>query len=65
MRVAGVSRQFKIISFIYQKYQKMEKKNLDFELPQVKVVLVEVEQGFALSSSGEAEQYTLGGYGEF
>ena len=47
----------------------MEKKNLDYELPQVKFVLVEVEQGFALSSSGEAEQYVNGmddgGYGIF
>lgn len=65
MRVVGVSRQFKIISFIYQKYQKMEKKNLDFELPQVKVVLVEVEQGFAVSYGGDPEQYTLAGTGEF
>lgn len=63
MRVVGVSRQFKII--IYQKYQKMEKKNLDFELPQVKVVLVEVEQGFAVSSSDEAEQYVLESTGSF
>lgn len=65
MRVGHVSRQFKIISFIYQKYQKMEKKNLDFELPQVKVVLVEVEQGFAVSSSDEAEQYVLESTGSF
>lgn len=65
MRVVGVFRQLKIISFIYQKYQKMEKKNLDFELPQVKVVLVEVEQGFALSTSYEAEQYTSDGIVNF
>ena len=65
MRVVGVSRQFKIISFIYQKYQKMEKKNLDFEMPQVKVVLVEVEQGFAVSSADEAEQYVLESTGSF
>lgn len=43
----------------------MEKKNLDFELPQVKVVLVEVEQGFALSSGYEAEQYTSDGIVNF
>lgn len=43
----------------------MEKKNLDFELPQVKVVLVEVEQGFAVSYGGDPEQYTLVGAGEF
>lgn len=43
----------------------MEKKNLDFELPQVRVVLVEVEQGFAVSSSDEAEQYVLESTGSF
>lgn len=43
----------------------MEKKNLDYELPQVKFVLVEVEQGFAVSSSDEAEQYTLESTGTF
>ena len=41
----------------------MEKKNLDYELPQVKFVLVEVEQGFAVS--GGPEQYTYAGGEEF
>lgn len=41
----------------------MEKKSLDYELPQVKFVLVEVEQGFAVS--GGPEQYTYAGGEEF
>lgn len=43
----------------------MEKKDLDYELPQIKFVLVEVEQGFAVSYGGDPEQYTRIGTGEF
>ena len=44
----------------------MEKKTLDFELPVVKFVNVEVEQGFAVSYADvNPGQYTLGGRGEF
>ena len=41
----------------------MENEKLNFEMPQVKYVAIEVEQGFAVSDG--PEQYTLAGSGEF
>lgn len=41
----------------------MEDKKANYEIPQVKFVAIEVEQGFAVSDG--PEQYTYAGGGEF